>query len=271
MRGSNRGRTTRGFSAGATLGLLLGILLLPAALRLLAPRTAQPTPLIGHHGWINGVAYSPDGRYLATASDDHQAILWDVDTGRIVARLVGHSALVDPVLFSPDGRHVATASFDGTARLWTVPEGRCIAILAGEGGRLQELAFSQDGTRLAAVGQRCVAYLWSVPDGALLARATDVEYPAEGLAVAFRSSSREPLIALAPGGLGVTTANPLGKPIEPEPRLKFYEAATVAAAGDCVALGGDDGRVTVFTDARPRPRSSTQRACRPSQCEPMAG
>ena len=65
-----------------------------------------------------GVAFSPDGRLLATASEDKTARLWDPATGKHLRALTGHTGPVLSVAFSPDGRLLATTSWDHTARLW---------------------------------------------------------------------------------------------------------------------------------------------------------
>ena len=64
------------------------------------------------------MAFSPDGRLLATASEDETARLWDPATGEHLRTLTGHAGEVEGVAFSPDGRLLATASEDETARLW---------------------------------------------------------------------------------------------------------------------------------------------------------
>jgi WD40 repeat protein len=67
---------------------------------------------------VVGVAFSPDGTLLATASHDRTARLWDPATGQHRSTLEGHTDWVSGVAFSPDGTLLATASDDGTVRLW---------------------------------------------------------------------------------------------------------------------------------------------------------
>ena len=79
--------------------------------------------LKGHKGWVNSVAFSADGRMLASGSYDQTVRLWDVQTGQEIRGLKGHKGGVSSVAFSADGRMLASGSTDQTVRLWDVQTG----------------------------------------------------------------------------------------------------------------------------------------------------
>jgi WD40 repeat protein len=73
------------------------------------------------------VAYSPDGKTLASGSGDKTVKLWDVATGKNTATIKGHTEGVHAVAYSSDGRTLASGSGDGTIKLWDVRAGRAAA------------------------------------------------------------------------------------------------------------------------------------------------
>jgi WD40 repeat protein len=80
--------------------------------------TGRAVDLRGHTAIVEGLACSPDGRRLATGSDDRTIKLWDTTTGEEVFTLRGHTSGVLSVAFSPDGRRIASGSYDQTVRVW---------------------------------------------------------------------------------------------------------------------------------------------------------
>src|SRR5262249_25642569 len=119
---------------------------------------------------VTGVAFSPDGLRLATASRDETARLWDARTGQELLTLKGHTAQVRSVSFSPDGTRLATTSADGTARLWDARTGQELRALKGHAGWVWCVAFSPDGTRLATASDDKTARLWDSQFGNDVAR-----------------------------------------------------------------------------------------------------
>lgn len=120
----------------------------------------------GHTGLtVNAVAFSPDGRLLATGGDDDLIIIWDSASGHELRALVGHSGYVNSLSFSPDGRLLASGSSDSLIKLWDMTGGAEIQTLAGHKGIVNEVAFSPNGSILASAGEDGTIRLWDVKGG----------------------------------------------------------------------------------------------------------
>lgn len=116
----------------------------------------------GHTDTVQGVAFSPDGDTLATASFDHSVKLWDVRTHRLLATLTGHTDAVNGVAFSPDGDTLATAGNDRSVKLRDVRTRRPLATLTGHTNMVEAVAFAPDGRTLASASSDRTVRLWDV-------------------------------------------------------------------------------------------------------------
>jgi WD40 repeat protein len=118
-----------------------------------------------HTDGVYGIAFSPNGTRLATASADRTAIVWDAETGEEVRTLTGHTDVVYGVAFRPDGARLATASADGTAIVWDAKTGEVECTLTGHTDIVYGVAFSPDGTRLATTSADKTAKVWDAETG----------------------------------------------------------------------------------------------------------
>jgi hypothetical protein len=91
------------------------------------PGTGLLRTLVGHSGYVTGVAVTPDGRWAVSASSDQTLKLWDLETGRELRTLEGHSGLVTGVAVMADGRRAVSASWDKTLKVWDLETGRSCA------------------------------------------------------------------------------------------------------------------------------------------------
>ena len=139
-----------------------------------APKPPLPQPLLStepqltlrsHTGFVNSLAWSPDGKRLATAGVDKMAKVWDAASGRELLTLRGHTKSVLSVAWSPDGKRLATGSDDKMAKVWVVASGQELLTLDGHINSVSSVAWSPDGRRLATGSEDGNAKLWDADSG----------------------------------------------------------------------------------------------------------
>jgi WD40 repeat protein len=205
-------------------------------------------PLNGHTGQVYAVAFSPDGRTLATGSRDSAIILWDVEGREALAPpLEGHEGWILGLTFSPDGRLLASASADGTARLWDLSGLRAGDSAPGTGGgHTAEGLQSGAGPGAESLGKPLLGHSnWvnSVafsPDGTLLATA----------------SSDNTVRLWDPGTClvtGVSPCQPLGPPLTGHATQVWSVVFHPAGDSQYLVSGGADGTVLVWDLANREP------------------
>jgi eukaryotic-like serine/threonine-protein kinase len=132
----------------------------------------QLLSLRGHTGNVGSLSFSPDGKQLASASDDQTVKVWDTESGEEIRTLRGHLGRVRSVVFSPPDKMLAgetsaqqwlaSAGQDQTIRFWDVASGEQLFSLQGHAGPVRAVAFSPDGQRLASASDDNTVKIWDV-------------------------------------------------------------------------------------------------------------
>jgi RNA polymerase sigma factor (sigma-70 family) len=167
--------------------------------------------LSGHRDAVLGLAFSPDGKTLASGAERYDATfrLWDVATGKGRFTLKGHGGELWSVAFSPDGKTVASGSMDKTVRLWDPASGKEKRRLTGHRADVMAVAFSPDGKLLASGSFDRTLRLWDPVTGKQLRR---IESDPTGNAITLASSSGFrinrgfPAVAFSPDGKTLAAA-----------------------------------------------------------------
>jgi WD40 repeat protein len=139
---------------------------LPGVVKVREAQTGREVlSLQGHTAGILSVAFSPDGKRLASGSEDQTIKVWDAQTGQATLTLKGHTRGVTSVAFRPDGKRLASGSDDSTLKVWDAQTGRLILTLQGPTGEVSSAAFSPDGQHLVSGGTDQTLKVWDAQTG----------------------------------------------------------------------------------------------------------
>jgi WD40 repeat protein/tRNA A-37 threonylcarbamoyl transferase component Bud32 len=124
-----------------------------------------PNTLKGHSSDVNAIAFTPDGKTIATASDDKTIKLWSLESKQEIRTLKGHSDWIWTIAISPDGKTLASGSKNKTIKLWNLATGEEILTLKGHSSGVTSVAFSPDGATLASGSLDKKIKLWNWQTG----------------------------------------------------------------------------------------------------------
>jgi WD40 repeat protein len=236
------------WSQAAEVGAIESLAVMPASQRLAVGgrqlalwRTDQARSPSGHQAALVSLAFSPDGRRLASGSGDRSARVWDVETGALRGTLA--LAQEGGVAWTPDGAFLATSH--GELRLWEAEGLRLARRLPGGGGECAQIAFSADGRR-ALVAEKREALLVDVRAGRVLAR-----LPLESEVAAFHAGKDAGLVASQRGTGSIELVELASRPGRSPRRWEGHRGwiwqLAFDRAGRWLASAGDDGLARVWS------------------------
>ncbi|PCH43308.1 WD40 repeat-like protein [Wolfiporia cocos MD-104 SS10] len=147
-----------------------------------------------HRGGVSALAYSSDGRFVASGYEDGTVTIWNPVTRARMFNLEVHTQPICALAFSPDGNKLASGSSDKRVVLWNAPNGIKLLELTGHEGFVDSIAFSPDGQTLASASVDFTARLWNVQTG-------------EQRAVLSGHNAMVMLVAFSPDGTKLLTAS----------------------------------------------------------------
>jgi WD40 repeat protein len=226
--------------------------------------------LQGHEAVVNAAAFSPDSRWVVTASDDKTARIWDAEAGKQICALTGHSGRVYSAEFDPNGRRVITASDDQTARIWDAQTGQETLALKGHRDMVRAASFTADGRRAVTSSADHTARVWDAADGRQIASIPVAHWlnpavisPDNKRLVTLRSftdptarlwdiETGQEVITLKGHGGPIEAANfsPDGRRVVTASEDKTARIWDAATGRELVVLKGHEGRVDSATFSR---------------------
>ena len=201
------------------------------------PRTLAPSQTwIGHIGTVHAVAAHPDGKRVLAGSGDNTVGVWDIATGKQLARLEGHEDAVRGVVCLSDGTTVITCSDDTTLRIWDLTTGTTRKILRGHTSKVRSLALAPDESYVASVSKDATLRIWDLPAGTeRIVRTEHGEWPGDNVGLMD--------VAIDPRGTRLVS-------VGFDEMVRLWDGASFEVTRALGPEGSDIGAVAISSDGR---------------------
>ncbi len=135
----------------------------------ITPTSSGPVVIVhGHTSRVNAVAWSPDGKRVASVGDDKLVMISDSTNGKTLLTYTGHKARVNAVAWSPNGKFIASGSSDKTVQVWEATTGKLVRTYKGHRGAVNAVDWAKDSTLVASGSDDRTVHAWSARTGNVL-------------------------------------------------------------------------------------------------------
>ncbi len=198
----------------------------------------------GHSSPVNSLAYSPDGRHIASGSDDGSIKIWEADSGKALLILSGYPFPVNSVAYSPNGRHIASVSWDDSIKIWEADSGKSLLTLSVHSYTVNSLAYSPDGRHIVSGSDYGSIKIWEADSGKALltfsghsSPVNSVAYSPDGRHIASGSRDNSIKIWEADSGKSLLTFSGHSSPVN---------SVAYSPDGRHIASGSSDNSIKIW-------------------------
>lgn len=197
-----------------------------------------------HTGEIRSIAFSPDGKLMASAGKDSFIKIWSIPEGDLTRGIKDGIHAINTITFSPDGKRLVSGGSDDTVKLWSVDSGNLENAPMKHGSEVKTVCFDREGETIISGGTDNTVLFWSVPDTAIKQK---ISPAAQGLTgTAFHSGLGLVACGSKNGSIWVHFPFSKNRPVQFESHQGKVHCVSISPDGRIIASGGYDGTIRLW-------------------------